>query len=1080
MALTTWDPDQQAVLALAPDATGTIIGAPGSGKTAVLVERVARLIDGADAPFAPGQVLVLTPSRASATRLRDRLGQRVRAATPGPLARSVGSFAFHVMRADAAARGSAGPTLLTGAEQDRILAHLIEGDIEDARIAWPDHLGPTVRRSREFRSELRAFLDTAVELDASRDELRAVRGGAWRPVVALLDEYAGVIQNMNDEARDAAELLQGATAALRDGAHIPGVDELRAVIVDDVQELTRGGTALVEALRARGVAVLAAGDPDIGSGAFRGITPEVFSELVASLGDVLVLRDQHRAGDEPTWLVRHMTAAIGVGGHVQHRRAPGPEPTEWHAVSVVRAPSPPEEVDQIARRLRDAYLNDGVRWGEMAVIAHDTRQLVALESELAARDVPTRAAGVPRPLGSERAVRQIMEILRLGLTDPAERDPDALVAALRSPYGGFDGVALRRLRGSLRHAELEQGGSRPARELVYEGFAHPVSFGTLGTPEGRAAERFATTMRDIPILRRDGATVHDLLWHVWDRARGINGRRLRDDWRDAATSTSRSSGDAARALDGLVALFAAAKRSIERSPHDRPERFIREILDSDVPEDTLSSPDLGETVALLTPANALSTEFEIVVIAGLQDGVWPNTRLRGGMLGTWRLADTVLAHRAGHTDETDPPVLDRRRQALHDEVRLFVRALSRARSRVIITAVDDDDATPSPLLGSLPDPEPIHDNGHPLTLRGLVARHRRTLTAPAAEEADRQHAAEQLRLLAVARVPGADPDEWYGLRAPTSTAPLRDLESEHVRVSPSKITSFLECGLEWVISALGGDTMTSPSAGIGTLLHAALERVPDGGIDEMRAVVDERWGELDFESRWVATGERRRLDEYLVRLDDYLANVRAQRGRVIAAEAAFAFAIDLGTGEIITGDDVRGPGRAVLSGVIDRVEAYPRGEGEHAPARSPKSFEVMRSRDDEAAERVVVTDLKSGRSEERVADAKVIDDAQLAAYQLAVEEGLVDAAEPGALAGARLVVVSKTLSRSTYRVAHQRVLDGDETGAPHLARDEYLERVIGAARGMSAASFSASVDAHCDDSRRSPICRIHTIGAVSA
>ena len=301
-----------------------------------------------------------------------------------------------------------------------------------------------------------------------------------------------------------------------------------------------------------------------------------------------------------------------------------------------------------------------------------------------------------------------------------------------------------------------------------------------------------------------------------------------------------------------------------------------------------------------------------------------------------------------------------------------------------------------------------------------------------------------------------------------------------MRVSPSKITSFLECGLEWVISALGGDTMTSPSAGIGTLLHAALERVPDGGIDEMRAVVDERWGELDFESRWVATGERRRLDEYLVRLDDYLANVRAQRGRVIAAEAAFAFAIDLDTGEIITGDDVRGPGRAVLSGVIDRVEAYPRGEGEHAPARSPKSFEVMRSRDDEAAERVVVTDLKSGRSEERVADAKVIDDAQLAAYQLAVEEGLVDAAEPGALAGARLVVVSKTLSRSSYRVAHQRVLDGDETGAPHLARDEYLERVIGAARGMSAASFSASVDAHCDDSRRSPICRIHTIGAVSA
>lgn len=83
------------------------------------------------------------------------------------------------------------------------------------------------------------------------------------------------------------------------------------------------------------------------------------------------------------------------------------------------------------------------------------------------------------------------------------------------------------------------------------------------------------------------------------------------------------------------------------------------------------------------------------------------------------------------------------------------------------------------------------------------------------------------------------------------------------------------------------------------------------------------------------------------------------------------------------------------------------------------------------------------------------------------------------LAGARLVVVSKTLSGSDYRVAHQRTFD-DAADPPHLDRDTYLSRVVAAAEGMSAASFSASVEAHCNERRATPLCRIHTIGAVSA
>ena len=1066
----SWDAGQAAVLGLHSAESGTVIGAPGSGKTAVLVERTARLLEGEER-LLPDQVLVLTPSRASATRLRDRLGTRISAATPGPLARSVGSFAFQIVRADAALAGGGTPELLTGAEQDRVFAQLIEGDIIDGRISWPDHLGEAVRRSRQFRSEVRSFLDQAIELDASRDELRELREGEWGPVVDLLDDYAGVIQSMRTTALSASELTALAVDALRGASHIPGVDGLRVVLVDDAQELTRGGIALVEALRARGVAVLAAGDPDIASGAFRGITPDMFSDLIRALGDVHVLAGQHRSHEELAWLIRHLTQTIGAAGRVEHRRAPGPAPESWERVTTLRASSPGEEADLIARQLRELHLADGADWGRMAVIAHDTRQLVGLETELAAREVPTRAAGVPRPLGSERAVRQIMEIVRLGLTPEADREVDQLIEALRTPFGGFDGVGLRRLRSALRHAELEVGGMRPARELLREGFTHPVLFATLDTSEGRAAERFAVTLSQVAAMAEKGQTVHDLLWHVWDRS------RLAEPWHRIATSPGPLSGEVSRALDGLVALFDSAKRAIERNPTEGPWRFIREILDSDVPEDSLSSPEREAAVTLLTPANALSTEYDIVVIAGLQDGVWPNTRLRGGILGSWRLTEAVRSARDG-SEPIDEALIDRRRQALHDELRLFVRAASRATTRLIITAVDNDDQVASPLFSRLPPATPTAaGDEHPLTLRGLTAKHRRTLTS-STDESARAEAAGQLRALVAGGVPGADPDEWYGVRESSSAGPLRDLRRTYVKVSPSQIDDFAECGLGWVIGALGGDAITSPSAGIGTVLHAALERVPHGGIDEMRAVLDDRWGELDFEAPWIAARERRRAEEYLERLDSYLAQVALQDGRVVSSEGSFRLAISTADERIVRDRDLYGPGNAVVEGAIDRVEDYPRGAGDHAAARrgprgSKTAWQAMAAPDVNADHRVVVVDLKTGKSEDRTNDDAVAADAQLSAYQLAVEEGLVGGADPQALAGARLVIVSKTIGDSQYRLAHQHTLRGE-------ARDAFLHAVAEAARGMAAASFVAAVETHCQGQRIAPVCRIHTIGAVSA
>ena len=325
--------------------------------------------------------------------------------------------------------------------------------------------------------------------------------------------------------------------------------------------------------------------------------------------------------------------------------------------------------------------------------------------------------------------------------------------------------------------------------------------------------------------------------------------------------------------------------------------FLRRILDSAVPEDILTAPDRAEAVSILTPASALGTEFDGVVIAGLQDGVWPNLRPRGGTLGAWRLADDIAAWREGVAAPVAPAALDRRREALHDELRLFVRAVSRARLRLAVTAVDDDDLGPSPLFSFLPEPDETAldrvETQHPLTLRGLVAQHRRTLTTVGSTALRAARRAEQLAVLAREGVAGAAPADWFGVaRADAPSGRCATRRAHRCPVSPSKLKTFSDCGLDWAIRALGGDTRTW-SAGAGTILHAAMEEVPSGDLEQLRAIVDERWGELDFEAEWISAKERAWADVLAERLHRYLHSFHSHAGRTIGAEARFRLAVGM-------------------------------------------------------------------------------------------------------------------------------------------------------------------------------------------
>jgi RecB family exonuclease len=564
--------------------------------------------------------------------------------------------------------------------------------------------------------------------------------------------------------------------------------------------------------------------------------------------------------------------------------------------------------------------------------------------------------------------------------------------------------------------------------------------------------------RTLDVLRGElerGATAHELLWTAWDRS------GLEPVWSELARGNGPLAEQAGRDLDALVALFQAAKRFVERSLDADPRVFVRSLLDSGVAEDRLDAPAPDDAVRVLTPAGALGLEFDTVIVAGVQEGVWPNTRLRGSLLDTWRLADA-----ATRADDAAAGAYDRRRAAMHDELRLLARALSRATAQTIVTAVDDDDTGPSVFFEMLPDPDPF-ELDHPVSLRGLVARHRRTLTlatrsaarAEAAGSAGQgggsavgegaplpaaaQRAAQQLALLADAGVPGAAPSQWYGVLPPTSVGPLRDLAREDVRVSPSRLHALEECELNWVIGDLGGDP-GGTTAGLGTIIHAALEHAAGHDEAALWAEVESRWGELSFEAAWRDRAEQARARDLVRRLHLYLRRFEDAGGTLIGAEPHFEVPIALDPDDGAGGSSEHG---VVLSGYIDRVELAPDGS-------------------------VVIMDLKTGKREPQT-DAKVLDNPQLAAYQLAFESGAIPAANGHAPGGAKLLVLRPTASKADYVTPWQPPFDDER-------REAFLARIRAAVRVMRGETFTAPYEEHCRDEHAYGLCRIHTVGAVSA
>ncbi|OMC48234.1 ATP-dependent DNA helicase [Mycobacterium sp. IS-2888] len=1037
-----WDADAGAVLA--PGARGVIrvLGGPGTGKSSLLVDAAAaRIGAGAD----PESVLLLTGSgrpgmreRSTLTRalLRSHTAGARRAAVREPMVRTVHSYAYAVLRRAADRAGDAPPRLVTSAEQDAIIRELLAGDLDDgpgAAVAWPAHLRPALRTAG-FAAELRNLLARCAERGVDAQELqrlgRRCRRPDWSAAGQFAQQYEQVMllraavgmaaPQATTPALGAAELVGAALEAFAVDPELLAAERarVRVLLVDDAQQLDPQAARLVRVLAAGTELTLVAGDPNQAVFGFRGGEP---AGLLDGDTPSVTLTASHRCAPAIARAVSGI--ARRLPGSTGGRQIDGTGP-DGGAVAVRVAASAHAEAAIIADALRRAHLVDGVPWSQMAVIVRSVPRVGArLQRALAAAGVPVALPAVGGSLSEEPAARALLTVLA---ATAEGLDGDRALALVTGPIGRVDPVSLRQLRRTLQRGS--DGAAGNFGDLVADALRSDAQ---LSGVHARPLRRVRAVLDAAAGCHRDGQDPRFTLWAAWHRS-GLQRR-----WLTASERGGPAGAQAARDLEAVTALFDVTDQYVSRTSGASLRGLLEHVEALQLPGANPEPASTAEQVRVLSAHAALGHEWDQVVIAGLQDGLWPNTIPRGGVLGTQRLLDAL----DGITEDASATA-----PLLAEERRLLVAAMGRARRALLVTAVDgdvggagDDAALPSAFFFEIAqwatdDPIAAQPISSPrvLSAAALVGRLRGVVCAPdgAVDDVARDCAATQLARLAKAGVPGADPSDWQGL-TPISTAdPLRGPD-EPVTLTPSTLQTLTDCPLRWLAERHGGTNARDLRSTIGSVLHALIAE-PGKSEAQLLAELERAWEQLPFDAPWHSANELARYRGMIRAFVEWRAQTRAELSEVgveVDVDGALPARCD-------------GGGEVRLRGRVDRLER-------------------------DGAGRLVIVDVKTGKTPVSKDDAQ--QHAQLAMYQLAVAEGMIGAAgsEPG---GARLVYIGKTGAGGA--------VEREQDPLTPAARDEWRDLVRTAADATAGPQFIARRNDGCTHCPMRPCCPAHVEGAA--
>ena len=915
-----------------------VLGQAGSGKTTTLIAAIAnRIAAGED----PNKILALTYGRQSASKLRDQIASANPTAhtVAEPIARTFHSIAFMILNDPINLESSADKkyVLLSGAEQDAQIRQLLELDAANpAQSNWPQDLIPALT-TKGFAKELREFIGRATERGSSPEELskfaKKYDQKYWPAICNFWDRYQNAMALRDATTThsfnrvDPSEIVVLAVDKLESNPRLLQKYQklFQIIYVDEFQESDRAQRKLLHLLSGPELVIFA--DPDSAVGRFRGADPD---NLISDL--------------EQFGIKKKITLDKRL------------RPIASQQVALLSSAS--EEANFIAHQFRSAHLTSNMPWSQMAVIVRSPGpQITALQRAFAMNSIPVEIDAQAASLGDNPAIKPIITVaqIALGQLKVTPSNWDEIELLLKSEFAGADAISIRQMRIALTKAQ-KHNPPKSSTDLILDHLTCLTP--DLPWEELTSLKRINDLIKEAKKALSKSSDISDLLWSIWSNGKNYEGELISRVWQQTALAGGNRGMIADQNLDAVITLFEVARRFSERLPEAKPSLFIDQLLGEKILADTITNTaQRGEVVQVMTVHSAKGLEWELVALAGMQEGSWPNLKQRGSLLGSERLVE-IFRHGISNIEQLDAISAA---GLMQDEKRLLNVALTRASNKLFVTAITGEDTQPSSYFEKLaPEEIQLHQSQRSITQPALVAALRRIATV--SDKEDSQFAARALKTLASNGVKVADPKHWVGVKPVSTDLPVISPQ-EQLRISPSSLESFTECGLKWMLEQSGGRDADSTAQVLGSAIHviaAQLKDQPSLTLDELEGKLKGAWSLIDMNQGWIKDYEYRRAASMLKKFYGWHSE---NKNQLIGVEEKFEFKL----------------GNAIVSGSIDRVELT--NEGKY-----------------------YIVDLKTGATPISYEDAQK--NKQLQSYQLAVvNDGFKNKLDHQEVAGAELIFV---------------------------------------------------------------------------
>ena len=562
-----------------------IIAGPGSGKTRVIVERVAYLVR--TCGVSPRRICVVTFTNKAAKELRDRLGRLL----GGPVAEQVTAGTFHalcsrILRVDGEAIGlDKGFTIY-----DR-----------------DDQLGVLKKAFQRANIEPKKFSPSAVlsAISGAKAQLLSVEGfrakvGSYFDEVVLraYEEYQGFLYA--NQAVDFDDLLMRTTQLFRDHSEVLERYQERYLhlMVDEFQDTNIAQYTLAKQLAGRWRNFAVVGDPDQSIYGWRHADirnilnfqtdfPDaetvLLEENYRSTGNILAAASKVISGNEKR-VKKELVPTLPKGTPVWVHEV---YDEEEEAVWVV------QEVDRLRKKSE-------LKYSDVAVAYRTNAQSRALEEACIRNGIPYRLVGALK-FYQRKEIKDVIAYLRV-LNNPA--DDVSMERVVNVPPRGIGQKSVDEL---TRWARTLGVPMRKALEIL----AEDPSTETAIPKAGQAAlERLGILMNELQEASQT-MPVAEFLDLVLDHT------RYRSYLHVGHTEDEVDRWDNVKELRTVAADFANVP------PEDGLNAFLEQVaLVSDVD----NADDGGDGLTLITLHQAKGLEYPTVFMVGMEEGMLPHMR----------------------------------------------------------------------------------------------------------------------------------------------------------------------------------------------------------------------------------------------------------------------------------------------------------------------------------------------------------------------------------------------------------------------------------------------------------------------